>query len=160
MRNIFLLTVLCWPLFFMSAQTQESADDQELQTKKSVENLLNMLAEKNPEAIASCFAQDIDWYIFESQKFPWTGRRNKRAEVAIVFKTLFSYFVDGKEKFEMDSFMVDKNEAAIFAKLGRRFRKTNKDFLMHIAIHLKVENGLITKFYLYEQTPVLEKAFE
>jgi ketosteroid isomerase-like protein len=160
MKNILLLIVLCWPLCFISAQTQESADTQELQTKKSVENFLSMLAGKNPEAIASCFAEDIDWYIFESPKFPWTGRRTKRSEVAAVFKTLFSYFVDGKEKFVMDSFMIDKNEAAIFAKLGRRFKKTDKDFLMYIAIHLKVENGLITKFYLYEQTPVLEKAFE
>lgn len=159
MKNTLLIIILCFS-FLMSAQTKDADVSQEQQTKKSVEVFLQTLAEKNPELIASCFAENIDWYIFESPKFPWTGSRTKRTEVATVFKTLFSYFVDGKEQFVMDSFMVDGNEAAIFAKLGRRFKKTNRDFLMHIAIHIKVENGLITRFYLYEQTPVLEKAFE
>jgi len=31
---------------------------------------------------------------------------------------------------------------------------------MLIAIHFKVEDGLITRFGLYEQTPVIEKAFK
>lgn len=160
MKNTLLIALLCWPFFLTSAQTQDAAGNQEQQTKKSVEAFLQKLGGKDPELIASCFAEDIDWYIFESPRFPWTGRRTRRSEIAPVFKTLFSYFVDGKEKFIMESLMVGGNEAAIFAQLGRRFKKSGKDFSMCIAIHLKVENGLISRFYLYEQTPVLEKAFD
>jgi len=160
MKSSLLIALLCWPLFSTSAQTQAATESQEQQTKKSVEVFLQRLGGKDPKLIASCLAEDIDWYIFESSKFPWTGRRTKRSEIETVFKTLFSYFVDGKEKFVMESFMVDGTEAAIFAQLGRRFKQSGKDFSMYIAIHLKVENGLITKLYLYEQTPVLEKAYE
>ncbi|KGD69582.1 hypothetical protein B0A61_08745 [Flavobacterium aquatile LMG 4008 = ATCC 11947] len=135
-------------------------DDEDLRTKRVVETFLEQLGNKDPEKIASCFAENIDWYIFESPKFPWTGRRTKRSDVAVVFKTLFSYFVENKDKFLLDSFIIDGNEAAIFAQLGRRFKNSDKDFLMYIAIHFKVENGKISKFYLYEQTPILEKAYE
>jgi len=130
------------------------------QTKKTVEAFFSAFGEKNPDKIASLVSEDVDWYIFESEDFPWTGKRSKRYEIPKVFATLFSYFTDGKDQFQMESFLVDGKEAAIFATLGREFKSSNKSFTMLIAIHFKVENGLITRFCLYEQTPVLEKAFK
>lgn len=147
---------------FANSSYAQSADtaSQSLQTRKVVETFLNELGKKDADKLASCFAENIDWYIFESAKFPWTGRRSKRSEVAVLFKTLFSYFNEGKDKFTLDSFIVEGNDAAIFAQLGRQFKKSGKDFSMYIAIHFKVENEKIVKFYLYEQTPILEKAYE
>ena len=157
-------TALLFSLFclidFAYAQPSKDKTAQALQTKQVVEVFLDRLANKDIDHIASSFAEHVDWYIFESPKFPWTGRRTKRSEIPEVFKTLFSYFVDGKEKFQLDSLIVDGNDAAIFAELGRQFKNSGKDFTMYIAIHFKVENGFITKFYLYEQTPILEKAYE
>jgi uncharacterized protein len=145
---------------FIHVASAQAVADENTQTRAVVQAFLNELGNKNPEKIAACFAEDIDWYIFESEKFPWTGRRTKRAEVAVVFQTLFSYFNDGKDKFILGSFMVDGSEAALFAQLGRQFKKTGRDFLMHVAINFTVANGKIVKFYLYEQTPILEKAYE
>ena len=160
MKKMAVLFALFCVVGFVNAQPSETTAAQSLQTRKAVENFLDQLGKKDADKMALCFSEKVDWYIFESPKFPWTGRRTQRSEIAAVFKTLFSYFVDGKEKFRMDSFMVDGNDAAIFAELGRQFKKSGKDFSMYIAIHFKVENGLITKFYLYEQTPILEKAYE
>jgi len=159
MRSKILLFVLCAFLNLTQSEAQEKTN-QNLDTRKVVENFMDELGKKNPDKIASFFAENIDWYIFESAKFPWTGRRTKRSEVSTVFKTLFSYFNDGKDGFILDSFIIEGNDAAIFAQLGRQFKKSGKDFSMYIAIHFKVENGKIAKFYLYEQTPVLEKAYE
>jgi ketosteroid isomerase-like protein len=160
MKKIILLFTLLFLGGFMMAQSTEMKGGQDIETKRVVEAFLEQLGKKDPEKIADNFAETIDWYIFESPKFPWTGRRTKREEVAVVFKTLFSYFVENKDIFQLDSFMVDGNNAAIFAQLGRQFKHSGNDFLMYIAIHFKVEDGKITKFYLYEQTPILEKAYE
>lgn len=141
-------------------QNKETKEAIEKSSRATVSAFFDSFGEKNPDKIASYVAPDVDWYIYESKHFPWTGKRSKREEIPVVFKTLFSYFVDGKEEFKMDSFLVDGNDVAIFAQLGRQFKSSGKSFTMPIAIHIKVENGLITKFYLYEQTKVLEKAFK
>ena len=143
----------------LNAQSLPENIKQEAETKKTVETFLKFLDDKDPDKIASMIAENVDWYIFESKEFPWTGKRTKRAEIPEVFKLLFSYFVDGKESIEPESFLVDGNEAAVFLTLGRQFKSSGKSFTMLVALHFKVENELITKFYLYEQTPILEKAF-
>jgi ketosteroid isomerase-like protein len=142
------------------AQSPNTSEDIKVQTRKTVETFFKYFDEKDPEKIASVVAENVDWYIFESKKFPWTGKRTKRSEIPTVFKTLFSYFNEGKDVVKPESFMVDGNEAAVFLVLGREFKSSGKSFSMLVAIHFKVENGLITKFCLYEQTPILEKAFE
>ncbi|MEN2399108.1 nuclear transport factor 2 family protein [Flavobacterium sp. MC2016-06] len=159
MKKIFILGLL---LIFnlISAQTAQTPEDIKNQTRKTVETFFKYFDEKDPERIASVVAENVDWYIFESKKFPWTGKRTKRSEIPAVFKTLFSYFNEGKDVVKPESFMVDGNEAAVFLVLGREFKSSGKSFSMLVAIHFKVENGLITKFCLYEQTPILEKAFE
>jgi len=141
-------------------QNNDSKEAIENQTKATVNAFFSSFGEKNPDKIASYIAPEVDWYIYESELFPWTGKRSKRKEISTVFKTLFSYFVDGKEAFNIGSFLVDGKDVAIFAELGREFKSSGKSFKMHIAIHIKVENGLITQFYLYEPTKVLEKAFK
>jgi ketosteroid isomerase-like protein len=150
--------IICGILLLFYASNAQDLN-QELQTRKTVENFLSAFGESNPDKIAGFVAENVDWYIFESKVFPWTGKRTKRSEIPEVFKTLFSYFVPGKEKVTIDSFLVDGNNAALFLELGRQFKHSGKDFTMFVAIHFHVDNGLINKFYLYEQTPILEKAY-
>lgn len=144
----------------LNAQVAKTKTNKEQQTLKTVNQFFTYMGEKNPEKIASVVAENVDWYIFESPKFPWTGQRHKRSEIPEVFRTLFSYFVEGKDQIKLESVLVDGNEAAAFITLGRQFKSSGKDFSMLVAVRFKVEKGLITKFCLYEQTPILEKAFE
>lgn len=147
-------------LMFLSMDVQAQPNEtQNKETRTTVERFFSYMGQKNPDKIASLVAENVDWYIFESRQFPWTGQRNKRSEISGVFQTLFSYFAEGKDRFELESLLIDGHEAAVFATLGRQFKSSGKEFTMLVAIHFKVENGLITRFCLYEQTPILEKAF-
>lgn len=153
------IVILCIALFsFIMCGAQDL--NQEAETRKTVEGFLGALGESNPDKIAGFVAENVDWYIFESKKFPWTGKRTKRSEIPEVFRILFSYFVPGKEKVKIDSFLVDGKDAAIFLELGRQFKDSGKEFTMLVAIHFHIEHGFIDKFYLYEQTPILEKAYK
>lgn len=146
-------------LLSFSAQSQINSD-QETNTRQTAEKFFGFIDAKNPEKIASMVAENVDWYIFESKYMPWTGHRHKREEIAELFKTLFSYFIDGSEKLEAKSFMVQGNEVAVFGTIERTVKKTGKHFKMPLAIHLTVENNLITKLSLYEETLIIEKAFQ
>ncbi|UTN06355.1 nuclear transport factor 2 family protein [Flavobacterium bizetiae] len=157
-RKTVRLTALLLLITF-SIQAQVYSED-ELKTKQTADKFFEYIGAKNPEKIASMVSENVDWYIFESKYMPWTGHRSKREEVAALFKTLFSYFIDGREKLEVQSFLLRGNEVAVFGTIERTVKKTGKHFKMPLAIHITVENNLISKFSLYEETLILEKAFK
>lgn len=157
-RRIVRLTALLLLITF-SIQAQVYSED-ELKTKQTADKFFEYIGAKNAEKIASMVSENVDWYIFESKYMPWTGHRSKREEVAALFKTLFSYFIDGSEKLEAQSFLLRGNEVAVFGTIERTVKKTGKHFKMPLAIHITVENNLISKFSLYEETLILEKAFQ
>ncbi|WP_158235309.1 nuclear transport factor 2 family protein [Flavobacterium sp. 9] len=157
MKTIKLITVML--LIGFSAQAQVYTDE-EIKTKETAEKFFGYIGAKDPKKIASMVSEKVDWYIFESKYMPWTGHRSKREEISELFKTLFSYFIDGSEKLEAQSFLVRGNEVAVFGFVERTVKKNGKHFKMPLAIHLTVENNLISKFSLYEETLIIEKVLK
>jgi len=157
MKKIF--SILAILLLNFSVQAQVYTDE-EIQTKQTAEKFFGYIDAKDPDKIASMVSEKVDWYIFESKYMPWTGHRSKRAEISELFKTLFSYFVDGSEKLEAQSFLLRGNEVAVFGFVERTVKKNGKHFKMPLAIHLTVENNLISKFSLYEETLIIEKVLK
>ncbi|MFB3388703.1 nuclear transport factor 2 family protein [Flavobacterium sp. LAR06] len=155
MKKVQLIALLLLMSFPMQAQVYS---EEEISTKQTVDKFFEYVRAKNPEKIASMVSENVDWYIFESKYMPWTGHRSKRAEISELFKTLFSYFIDGSEKLEAKSFLLQGNEVAVFGTVERTVKKTGKHFKMPLAMHITVENNLITKFSLYEETLIIEKA--
>ena len=147
MKIILVMTAML--LISFSAQAQLYSEE-EIKTKETVEKFFGYVGTKNPEGIASMVSEKVDWYIFESKYMPWTGHRSKREEISELFKILFSYFVDGSEKLEAKSFLLRGNEVAVFGFVERTVKKNGKHFKMPLAIHITVENNLISKFSLYE----------
>ncbi|TDP03163.1 nuclear transport factor 2 family protein [Flavobacterium sp. 245] len=146
-------------LIGFSIQAQVYSDE-ELKTKQTAEKFFEYIGAKNPEKIASMVSENVDWYIFESKYMPWTGHRSKREEISVLFKTLFSYFIDGSEKLEVQSFLLRGNEVSVFGFVERTVKKNGKHFKMPLAIHITVENNLISKFSLYEETLIIEKVLK
>lgn len=146
-------------LLTFSVQAQVYSDE-EVKTKQTVDKFFEYVQAKNPDKISSVVSENVDWYIFESKHMPWTGHRSKREEISELFKTLFSYFVDGSEKLEAQSFLLRGNEVAVFGFVERTVKKNGKHFRMPLAMHITVENNLISKFSLYEETLIIEKAFQ
>jgi ketosteroid isomerase-like protein len=147
-------------LSFSGTLNAQSYSEQELQTKQTVEKFFEYVGSKSPEKIASVVSEKVDWYIFESKYMPWTGHRSKREEISELFKTLFTYFVEGSDKFESQSFLLRGNQVAVFGMVERTVKKTGKHFKMPFAMHITIENNLITQFSMYEETLIIEKAFQ
>ncbi|NML56816.1 nuclear transport factor 2 family protein [Chryseobacterium cheonjiense] len=147
-------------LNFSGNVTAQSYSEQELQTKQTVDKFFEYVGSKNPDKIASVISENVDWYIFESKYMPWTGHRSKRDQISELFKTLFTYFVEGSDKFEAQSFLLRGNQVAVFGMVERTVKKTEKHFKMPFAMRITVENNLITQFTMYEETLIIEKAFQ
>lgn len=157
MKKIFVILVILLLNFSVYGQ---QLTDEEIKTKETVEKFFGYIDAKDPEKISSMVSENVDWYIFESKYMPWTGHRSKREEISKLFATLFSYFVDGSEKLEAQSFLLKGNEVAVFGFVERTVKKNGKHFKMPLAIHITVENNLISKFSLYEETLIIEKVLK
>jgi ketosteroid isomerase-like protein len=157
MKAIKLMLAMLLLSFSVSGQVYS---DEEVKTKQTVDKFFEYVQAKNPDKISSMVSENVDWYIFESKYMPWTGHRSKREEISELFQTLFSYFVDGSEKLEAQSFLLRGNEVAVFGFVERTVKKNGKHFRMPLAMHITVENNLISKFSLYEETLIIEKAIK
>ncbi|KFF06364.1 nuclear transport factor 2 family protein [Flavobacterium reichenbachii] len=156
-KKVHLIALLLLISFSIQAQVNSQ---EEINTKQTVDKFFGYVGAKNPEKIASMVSENVDWYIFESKYMPWTGHRSKREEISELFKTLFSYFIDGSEKLEAQSILIQGKEVAVFGFVERTVKKNGNHFKMPLAIHITVENNLISKFSLYEETLIIEKALK
>ncbi|RUT72494.1 nuclear transport factor 2 family protein [Flavobacterium cupreum] len=157
MKTLQLIAVVLLTGFSLQAQVYT---DEEINTKQTADKFFGSIGAKDPEKIASMVSENVDWYIFESKYMPWTGHRSKREEISELFKTLFSYFIDGSKKLEVQSFLVRGNEVAVFGFVERTVKKNGKHFKMPLAIHITITNNLISKFSLYEETLIIEKVLK
>ena len=159
MKTTILILILTVISLFGNLNAQNYSDE-EIKTKQTVEKFFEYVGSKDPEKISSVISEKVDWYIFESKYMPWTGHRSKREEISELFKTLFTYFVEGSDKFEAQSFLLRGNEVAVFGFVERTVKKTGKHFKMPFAMHITVNNNLISQFSMYEETLIIEKAFQ
>ncbi|MFP3591137.1 nuclear transport factor 2 family protein [Chryseobacterium sp. SIMBA_038] len=159
MKTIQLIIIILF-LGFSAQIKAQNYSDEEIKTKQTAEKFFEYVGSKDPEKISSIISEKVDWYIFESKYMPWTGHRTKRAEVAELFKTLFTYFVEGSDKFEAQSFLLRGNEVAVFGFVERTVKKTGKHFKMPFAMHMTIKDQLISQFAMYEETLIIEKAFQ
>ena len=159
MKTVQLIIILLFLSFSAQIRAQNYSEE-EIKTKQTVEKFFEYVGAKDPDKISSVISEKVDWYIFESKYMPWTGHRTKREEVSELFKTLFTYFVDGSDKFEAQSFLLRGNEVAVFGFVERTVKETRKHFKMPFAMHITIKNNLISQFSMYEETLIIEKAFQ
>ncbi len=134
--------------------------NEEAQTQEVLNAFFENVASKDPESIASLFAENIDSYIYESKVMPWTGKRSKRSEMPDLFRSLFAHFVDGEEKFEVKNIFIQGQEAIVSGKAGRVVKSTGKWFETPFVMEFTIVEKLIVRFHMSEETKLIEKAFE
>jgi ketosteroid isomerase-like protein len=130
------------------------------ETEGVIHSFFQRSAQADAEAVAELYAEEVDFYIAESEYMPWTGRRINRKEVLEALHLLFDTFVTGEEDSEIDHIFIDEKEAAIFGLSGRTVKATGKKFKEPFCMRFTIENGFITKFLMLEDSRQIEKAFD
>jgi ketosteroid isomerase-like protein len=129
------------------------------QTLTVLNGFYQSAAEKNPEAVASYFAEIIDWYIPTSDLLSWTGKLTNKSEITKALRLLFDAFVEGEDQFEIGHMFIDGNEAAVFGKLSRVVKETGKKFTTPFCQRFTIADEKITHFLMLEDGIEIEKAF-
>ncbi|WP_331749473.1 MULTISPECIES: nuclear transport factor 2 family protein [unclassified Streptomyces] len=135
-------------------------------TRAAVEELLRRIGEGDPEHIAELYAEQGDWKLNWPEAehgraaTPWIRHRSTRADAAAHYRELAGHHVPEHVATEVERILIDGNDAVVLGEIRQTARATGRAYRARFALHLTVEDGLVTRHHVYEDSLAVVQAFE
>ncbi|GAA3491372.1 nuclear transport factor 2 family protein [Streptomyces cremeus] len=135
-------------------------------TRTVVEELLRRIGEGDPERIAELYAEHGDWKLNWPEgehgraATPWIRHRSTRADAAAHYRELAEHHVPEHVATEVEHVLVDGDDAVVLGEIRQTARPTGRAYRARFALHLTVEDGLVTRHHVYEDSLAVARAFE
>lgn len=136
-----------------------------MSTRAVVEELLRRIGEGDLERIAAMYAEHGDWKLDWPEAehgrtaTPWIRHRSSRADAAAHFREIAEHHVPEKADTLVERILVDGDEAVVLGEIRQTARSTGRAYRARFALHLTVENGLVTRHHVYEDSLAVAQAF-
>jgi ketosteroid isomerase-like protein len=131
-------------------------------TRRTVEELLRRMGEGDHDRIAELFAERIDWQLNwparDHPAIPWIRPRTGRADIADHFRMLDAFHLPEKNASSVTRILVDGPDAVALGYIGQTVKATGRAYTSAFALHLTVEDGLITRYHVYEDSLAVSEA--
>lgn len=134
-------------------------------TRAVVEELLRRIGEGDPERIAGLYAERGDWKLdwpeaeHGRSATPWIRHRTTRADAAAHYRELAAHHVPGQAATRIERVLVDGEHAVVLGEIRQTARPTGRAYRARFALHLTVEDGLVTRHHVYEDSLAVARAF-
>ncbi|WP_436777768.1 nuclear transport factor 2 family protein [Yinghuangia sp. YIM S09857] len=134
-------------------------------TRSVVDDLLGRIAAGDPGHIAALYADGADWKLDwpESEHgraaTPWIRHRSSRADAAEHFRQIGEHHIPEEVATVVERVLVDGAHAVVFGEIRQTARSTRRAYSARFALHLTVEDGLITRHHVYEDSLAVARAF-
>ncbi|WP_405791542.1 nuclear transport factor 2 family protein [Streptomyces sp. NBC_01506] len=138
------------------AQTAQTA--QAHSTRTTLDAFLDRFGSGDIPGVLALFAGTVDFRVDGSPNVPWTGTRSRPDQIAAFF-ALLPTVLTPPESFTVHTRVVDGHDAVLTAHGVFGVLATGKKFTNRYALHLRVEDGLITRYHMYEDSHAIARAF-
>lgn len=134
-------------------------------TRQVIGELLRRIGEGDPARIAELYAEHGDWKLDwpESEHgraaTPWIRHKSTRADVAAHYREIAGHHVPGQAATDIERVLVDGNDAVVLGEIRQTARPTGRAYRARFALHLTVEDGLVTRHHVYEDSLAVARAF-
>lgn len=134
----------------------------EKSTRGTVEELLGLMAAGEHDRIAELFAERVDWQLdwpaAGHPAVPWIRPRTGRADIAGHFRMLDTFHIPERNTSTVTRVLVDGTDAVVLGHIGQTVRASGTSYTAAFALHVTVEDGLITRFHIYEDSLTVANA--
>ncbi|GAA2528852.1 nuclear transport factor 2 family protein [Winogradskya humida] len=107
------------------------------------------------------FAERIDWQLSWPAEghpaVPWIRSRSSRADAAGHFRELEAHHVPELNGTSVTRILVDGEHAVVLGHIAQTARD-GKAYTSPFALHLTVENGLVARYHVYEDSLTVLRA--
>ena len=132
------------------------------ETRDVVEEFLRRLAKGDYDRTAELFAEPIDWQIDWPAEghpaVPWIRPRSSRADVADHFRSLDAHHVPELNGTSVTQVLVDGAHAVVLGTIVQTVRANGTAYTSPFALHLTIEDRLITRYHIYEDSLTVAEA--
>lgn len=135
-------------------------------TRTVVEELLRRIGEGDPDRIAELYAEQSDWKLDWPEAehgrpaTPWIRHRSTRADAAAHYREIAEHHVPEQAATEVERILIDGNDAIVLGEIRQTARSTGRAYRARFALHLTVEDGLVTRHHVYEDSLAVVQAFD
>ena len=121
------------------------------QTRNTVDKFLQFLTQRDLKNLVGVFSDDVDWYIpGDQQKASWLGVRNTNREIKEFYELLWRNTEPVAARIE--NIVIQENIAVIAGEFSTKMLATGKTVSSLFFILITVENNLIVKYRLLEDS--------
>ncbi|GAA3843420.1 nuclear transport factor 2 family protein [Streptomyces phyllanthi] len=137
-----------------------------MSTRAVVEELLRRIGEGDPERIAELYAEQGDWRLSWPEgehgraATPWIRHRSTRADAAAHYRELADHHVPGEAATGIERILVDGADAVVLGVIRQTAKATGRPYTARFALHLTIEDGLVVRHHVYEDSLAVARAFE
>jgi ketosteroid isomerase-like protein len=140
----------------------DTPNETKASTRVTTEEFLRRLGEGEPDRIAELFAERVDWQLDWPEgghpAVPWIRPRSTRADVADHFREIAAFHVPEKSTGGVSRVLIDETEAVVLGDIRQTVKATGRPYTALCALHLTVEDGLITRYAVYEDSLTVAEA--
>jgi ketosteroid isomerase-like protein len=131
-------------------------------TRATAEEFLRRLGVGDPDRIAELFAERVDWRLDWPDgghpAVPWIRPRFTRADVADHFREIAAFHIPEKSAGTVSRVLIDGTEAVLLGDIRQVVKATGKSYTALCALHLTVQDGLIARYAVYEDSLTVTEA--
>ncbi|MEV5708533.1 nuclear transport factor 2 family protein [Actinoallomurus sp. NPDC052274] len=110
------------------------------------------------EVFAEKVGWRLDWPAEGHPAVPWIRPRSTRADVADHFRTIQEFHVPEGHGASAPEVLVDGADAVVLVEIRQTVRATGEPYTVLCAVRLTVEDGLITRYHVYEDSLTVARA--
>lgn len=135
-------------------------------TRDVVQELLRRIGDGDPERIAELYADGADWKLDWPEAehgrpaTPWIRHRSTRADAADHYRRIGEFHVPEEVATTVERVLVDGGDAVVLGEIRQTARPTGRPYRARFALHLTVEDGLVTRHHVYEDSLAVAQAFD
>ncbi|MDI9219649.1 nuclear transport factor 2 family protein [Pantoea sp. EA-12] len=107
--------------------------------------------------IAELVSENVDWLVAgNTQMVPWIGRKHGRKGAAEFYAQIREQL--SSERFEINDILFKDKRVIAIGQLASRVIKTGKLIETEFVLDMYVEDGLITRFRMFEDSHAVSEA--
>ncbi|WP_024805937.1 nuclear transport factor 2 family protein [Nocardia sp. BMG51109] len=135
-------------------------------TRAIVQELLRRIAAGDPGRIAELYAPEVDWKVNWPEAehgraaTPWIVHRRTRDDIAAHYRQLAAHHDPEQVATVIERILVDGPDAVVLGEIRQTALATDRPYRARFALHLTVDNGLVTRQHIYEDSLAVARAFD
>ncbi|MFD9071901.1 nuclear transport factor 2 family protein [Streptomyces lasiicapitis] len=145
---------------------EATQDTRSATTRAVVMELLGRIGAGDAARVAEMYAEHVDWKLNWPEAehgraaTPWIRHRTRGDEAAQHYGGIAGHHVPEAADTQVERILVDGADAVVTGEIRQTAKATGRAYSARFALHLTVEDGLVTRHHVYEDSLAVAQAFD